>query len=98
MRQRRIVVRGTLALAAGLAVSACEDPTGLDSVEDGLLLDMAIVAADATLEDLGRWGLAFGPLLSGTRTRTFYNAAGVEQESYDELTTASIQLRERGQW
>ena len=113
MRQRGIVVRGTLALAAGLAVTACEDSTGLDSLDDGLLLDMAIVAADATLEDLGTWGMPFGfhgpsridaaggpgrpggrhgigEELSGTRTQTFYDAAGVEQESYDELTTASI--------
>ena len=60
MRQRRIVVRGTLALAAGLAVAACEDSAGLDSLDDGLLLDMALVSADATLEDLGTWGLAFG--------------------------------------
>ena len=113
MRQRRIVMRGTLALAASLAVAACEDSTGLDSLDDGLLLDMAIVAADAALEDVGTWGLPFGfrgpgavhdaggrgrpggrhgvgELLSGTRTETFYDASGVEQESYDELTTASI--------
>lgn len=113
MRQRRIVVRGTLALAAGLAVAACEDSTGLDSIDDGLLLDMAIVAADAALEDVGTWSMPFafrgpgatgdsgghgqpggrhgiGDLLSGTRTETFYDAAGAEQESYDEETTASI--------
>jgi len=113
MKQRRIVVRGTLALFAGLAVAACDDATGLDSLEDGLLLDMAIVSADAALEDLGTWGMPFafqgpsrvegaggpgrpggrhgiGDALSGTREKTFYDAAGVEQESYDELTTASI--------
>ena len=59
MRQRRIVVQGTLALAAGLAVAACEDSTGLDSLDDGLLLDMAIAAADATLEDVGTWAMPF---------------------------------------
>ena len=113
MKQRRLVVRGTLALVAGLAVAACDDATGLDSLDDGLLLDMAIVAADAALEDVGTWGMPFafrgpggnpdsgesgrpggrhgiGDLLSGTRVETFYDAAGVEQESYDELTTASI--------
>ena len=113
MRQRRIVVQGTLALAAGLAVAACEDSTGLDSLDDGLLLDMAIAAADATLEDVGTWAMPFafyepgrvdaaggpgrlgdrhgiGEALSGTRTQTFYDAVGVEQESYDEESTASI--------
>ena len=113
MRRRRTVLRSTLALAAGLAVAACGDSTGLDSLDDGLLLDMAIVAADATLEDLGTWGLPFGfhgarsvgaaavpgqpggrhgvgRPLAGTRSRTFYDANGVEQESYDAETTASI--------
>ena len=113
MKQRRIVVRGALALVASFAVAACDDSTGLDSFEDGLLLDMAIVAADATLEDLGTWGMPFGFAgaslvegpggpgrpggqhgvggpLSGTRVRTFYDAAGDEQESYDEMTTASV--------
>jgi len=113
MKQRRIVIRGTLALVAGFAVPACDDSTGLDSFDDGLLLDMAIVAADATMEDLGTWGMPFGFAgaslvegaggpgrpggrhgiggpLAGTRVKTFFDAAGVEQDSYDELTTASV--------
>jgi len=113
MKQRRIVMRGTLALVASFAVAACDDSTGLDSFEDGLLLDMAIVAADATMEDLGTWSMPFGFAgpslvegrggpgrpggrhgvggpLSGTRIKTFYDAVGVEQDSYDELTTASV--------
>jgi hypothetical protein len=113
MKQGRIVVRGTLAVVASFAVAACDDSTGLDLLDDGLLLDMAIVAADATMEDLGTWGMPFGFAgpnsakkaggpgrpggrhgvggpLSGTRAKTFYDAAGVEQDSYDELLTASV--------
>ena len=88
-------------LAPCFAVAACDDSTGLDSLDDGLLLDMAIAAADATMEDLGTWVLPFGFAgpslvqgaggpgrpggrhgvggpLSGTRTQTFYDAAGTD--------------------
>ncbi|SVD37548.1 uncharacterized protein METZ01_LOCUS390402, partial [marine metagenome] len=39
-------------MAAGLTATACGDSTGLDAIDDGLVLDMAIVAADAALEDV----------------------------------------------
>ncbi len=113
MRKGWTGLRGTLAMAAGLTATACGDSTGLDVIDDGLVLDMAIVAADAALEDVGTWGQSFGfraghsrgrtggrglpggrheigDELSGTHSETFYDANGVEQEAYDELTTASI--------
>ena len=62
-------------LIATLATGACTDSTGLDALDEALLLDMALVAADATIEDVNLWGqpLAFGPLtgpgvLGGTHT------------------------------
>lgn len=55
------------ALVSALAVGACGDSTGLDGLDDTLVLDMALLAADATLEDVTMWGqpLGFGPLLVG---------------------------------
>jgi hypothetical protein len=103
------------ALATTLVISACSDTTGLDALDEALVLDMALVAADATLEDLAMWTqpMDFGgaPALSaaaapgrpgglggisgefsGTRSVTFFDAAGVEQGSYDDQTTASIRI------
>ena len=108
--------------AAALA-GGCADTTGPDALDDQLLLDMAIVAADATLEDLGTWGrpFGFGPVgvpglhgngpglagsgpgrpggrhgigdpLSGTRSRTFFDVDGNEQDAYDEETTERIEF------
>ena len=41
---------GVLAIAA--LASACTDLSGPDAFDDDFLLDMAVIAADATLEDL----------------------------------------------
>ena len=48
---------GVLAIAA--LASACTDLSGPDAYDDEFLLDMAVIAADATLEDFGTWSLAF---------------------------------------
>lgn len=108
--------RSALALGAALAVGACSESTGIDLEDQALLLDMALVAADATIEDVNTWGLPFGfaagpqgipglgdrgkgapggkrgigAELSGTREVTHYDADGIAQDAYDELTTASI--------
>lgn len=58
-------LRGSFGLLiATLATGACTDSTGLDALDDAFLLDMALVAADATIEDVNLWGqpLTFGPL------------------------------------
>lgn len=54
------------ALVSALAVGACGDSTGLDGLDDTLVLDMALLAADATLEDVTMWTqpLGVGPLLA----------------------------------
>ena len=95
------------AVALGLlALAACGDTTGPESsFEDGLTLAVAMVAADATIEELGdiaNIGLLIGggalrvpggeSTRTATRTVTFFDADGNEQEAYDPLTTASIHL------
>jgi len=51
-------------LAAAVLAGACSDPSGPSEADDALLTDLAIVAADATLEDLTLWSqpFGFGPL------------------------------------
>ena len=120
MRTRRSTMTLALAvIATGLA--ACEDGTGIESVEDQMTIDAAMLAADATLEEVAmfrepvgfrgmhipgvddvpehrrRPGRPGGPgsfqgELSGTRAVSFFDAAGVEQEEYDEATTASVHI------
>lgn len=107
----------TVALVASLALGACADEALTpDLLDEALAYHAAIVAADATLEDLtlARAPFAFGPgaapalapgagpagrpgggmgiggSLSGTRSVTFYDADGAEQDAYDALTTAKI--------
>lgn len=107
---RSTLIRTALATAVLAALGGCADSTAPE-IDDALLADMALVAADATLEDLALMTATFGfggPAaapgmpgmpggghgiggpLSGTRSVTFYDAAGVEQDAYDAITTASI--------
>lgn len=107
-----------MTLLAALALGACaDDTTGPDLMDQALTYHAALVAADATLEDitLARVPFSFGPraealgmgmgggpkgqpgghmgvggALTGTRSVTFYDAAGQEQAAYDSLTTAKI--------
>lgn len=96
---------GACGLALALAVAACDDGTAPE-VPDEMAEDVALVVADAVLEDVGLmttpWafgvrsaaappdGHGLGGALSGTRSVTFYDAAGVVQDAYDALTTARI--------
>ncbi len=85
-----------------LALAACSDTVGPDAVEDSLTLDVAMISADAAIDELDDMGLLFGPgavlAPSGadtrtvTHTATFFDADGNEQASRDPLTTASIHL------
>ena len=50
-------ITGVLAIAA--FVSACTALSGPDAFDDDFLLDMAVIAADATLADFSTWSLAF---------------------------------------
>ena len=49
-----------MALAAVVAISACDSMTGIESIDDPVLRDMALVAADAALEDVNTWAQPFG--------------------------------------
>ncbi len=91
------------ALTLGLfALAACSDTVGPDSFEDSLTLDVAMIAADAAIDELGDLGLLFGagaflaPSEASTRSRThtatFFDADGNEQDARDPITTASIHL------
>ena len=94
-------VRST-ALALGLlTLAACSDTVGPDAFEDSLTFDVAMIAADAAIDQLGDMGFLFGggavpapteaSTRTVTRTATFYDAAGNEHDR-DPLTTASVHL------
>jgi hypothetical protein len=58
MRTRRTLA--TLALPAiALALSACDDGTGVENLDDAMTIDAALLAADATLEDVAIFHGAF---------------------------------------
>jgi hypothetical protein len=46
-------------MALGLVAAGCSDSTGPDTFAEGIDFDMAIVAADATLEDVAMWSQPF---------------------------------------
>ena len=99
MKQR--VKSTTLALGL-VALVACSDTVGPEAFEDSLTLDVAMIAADAVIDQFGDMGLLFGggaspaPSEASTRTvthtATFFDIDGVEQDARDALTTASIHL------
>ena len=92
----------TLALMTVVALAACNDATAPES--DGSLdADVALMAADAAIQDLQNMSDLFGGLLGApapmlvdslTRTRviTFYDADGNVQDGHDPVTTASINV------
>ncbi len=55
----RALTRMGVAASAALALGACSDTTGPDALDDQLLRDLAVVAADATLEDVTLMGAGF---------------------------------------
>lgn len=87
-----------------LALAACTDTVGPDTLEDTLTDDVAMIMADAVIDQFGDLGLLFGAgaapasasagpsTRSGTHTVTFYDEFGVEQDARDPLTTARIHL------
>jgi hypothetical protein len=107
MKLKRRTAPALLALSLGVAVTACDDATGVAQIEDAVVADLAVLAADATLEDLGLWrqtlGLGAGAevaaqhegggTFTANRTVTFYDADGNEQVAYDALATASMLIQ-----
>lgn len=60
MRDQSMIGRSTVALALAIAVSGCSEATGPEALEDAIAYDMAVLSADATLEDVTMWSLPFG--------------------------------------
>lgn len=92
---------GLIALAAigATALVGCsgDDPTGTTALDQMIDADLAMVAADGTIEDVqalrdAQHGGFFMDNRSGERTVQFFDADGVEQDAYDELTTDSIYM------
>jgi len=83
--------------ATSLAGCSGDDPTGTDPLDQTINADLAMIAADGTIEDVqalrdAPHGGFFMDNRSGSRTVQFFDADDVEQDAYDELTTASIYL------
>ena len=114
---KRRQTRAIALILGGVALAACGEEAV--EVDDALIADMALVAADATIEDVTLWSQPLGfstPMaapdasgtqavpgrpggrdgfsgsFSGTRSVTFYDEEGMEQESYDPVTTESIHI------
>jgi hypothetical protein len=64
MKTLAFPLRAVAALTLGLAASACDDATGLDGLDDDMVIDAAVLAADATIEEVTMWAqpLGFGAL------------------------------------
>ena len=60
-RRAQLLALTAIALAAG----ACDQTTGPNALDDPIVLDLAVLAADATLEEVAMWGqplgFGFGP-------------------------------------
>ena len=84
-----------LVCAAAAAAGCAEDPSAPGGT-DVLDADIALVAADQTMEDIGALhGVpGIGRTWTGEFSRTvhYFDADGVEQDSYDPLTTESIAI------
>ena len=64
MRDRSTTIgRTATALALALVAGACSDATEPDALDSAINYDMAVLAADAALEDLAMWSqpFSFGP-------------------------------------
>ena len=79
-----------------IALVACSDTTGPESQLESLVtLDMEVVSADAIIADVAEQGQVFPPP-DGAGTVTYYDGLGNVQETFDELTTASIHIVREG--
>lgn len=87
-----------LILVSALGLAACDQsPTDTDDLDSTINYDVAMFSADATIEDIQalrdpQAGGFFMHGREGTRSVTFYDADGNEQEAYDELTTEKIHM------
>ncbi len=93
---------GGLALLSTFALAACNDANGPSELDQAIDEDVALVAADAVLEDLQQMyvslgsqaasGVSFDVPRNFSRAVSFFDAAGDPQDAYNPLTTASIRI------
>jgi len=81
---------------AVVTVAACNDSTAPTADDQLLNADVAVAAADATLDGvqfMGDPNMHRGAPLNRDRTVTFYDARGLPMASYDPLFTASMNIK-----
>ena len=101
-----------LTVLAALAVAACDATGPVDELDSQINEDVALVAADAALDDLVQMALPIGaasfdgaaPPHTRSRIVTYFED-GVEAAAYDPETTDAIRIEvlvsgavERGEW
>ncbi|MDH5759604.1 MAG: hypothetical protein OEZ65_08435 [Gemmatimonadota bacterium] len=94
---KRWFIRPVAAGMVLLGAAACDDATGPGALDDAVLADMALIAADAVIEDVAVMGLSLGAgpmaaagmegMFQSHRVVTFYDADGNEMSAYDPLLT-----------
>ena len=94
---------GGLALLSTFALAACNDANGPSELDQAIDEDVALVAADAALEDLQQMfisvgsqppsGVSFDVPRNFSRVVSFFDAAGLPQDAYNPLTTASVRIQ-----
>jgi hypothetical protein len=65
MTTRRVIAGGSVAALAALALAGCDDSGTAPQFDDELLLDAAVVVADATIEDVNLASSSFGFAAAG---------------------------------
>ncbi len=93
---------GGLALLSTFALAACNDANGPSELDQAIDEDVALVAADAALEDLQQMFISLGSQAASgvsldvprnfSRVVSFFDADGFEQDAYNPVTTASIRM------
>ena len=96
---------GSLALLTTVALAACKDANGPSELDQALNEDLALVVADAVIEDVQQMYLSLGgaeasgvsldvagPPRNFSRTVEFFDAAGDPQDAFNPQTTDSIHI------
>ncbi len=94
---------GGLALLSTFALAACNDANGPSELDQAIDEDVALVAADAALEDLQQMffisvgsqaasAASFDVPRNFSRTVSFFDVAGNPQDAFNPITTASIRM------
>ncbi len=60
MKRTQIFARGVALLGASVLVAGCDESTAPDEFTDAMVIDAAVLAADATVEEVNMWSESFG--------------------------------------